>query len=99
MILNLVVSAWLAGLAVSRVLQILIDNDVIDINRDDENTWARVNRMLGYTHRFNYDYLIDPDTYRLYGKHIDDKLIASVANVTTKLNNWPVVFELVKHSN
>lgn len=60
---NLTVSCYMLGLSVAEVLEIMEDEGLIDPKFDDEDPRVRVGRILNYADRFDWDYLLDPDTY------------------------------------
>ena len=60
---NLTVSCYMLGILASDVLRAMIDEGLIDPKFDDEDPWMRVDRVLDYADRFDWDYLLDPDTY------------------------------------
>lgn len=60
---DLTVAAHMLGLSPEDVLQKLVDAKVIDLSKDDEDTFERVRRVMQYSDRFSWDYMIDPDAY------------------------------------
>ena len=60
---DLTVAANMLGLDPEDVLQKLVDAKVIDLSKDDEDTFERVRRVMQYSDRFSWDYMIDPDAY------------------------------------
>ena len=60
---DLTVAAYMLGLSPEDVLQKLVDAKVIDLSKDDEDTFKRVRHVMWYTDRFSWDYMIDPDAY------------------------------------
>lgn len=60
---DLTVAAHMLGLDPEDVLQKLVDAKVIDLSKDDEDTFERVRRVMQYSDRFSWDYMIDPDAY------------------------------------
>lgn len=60
---DLTVAAHMLGLSPEDVLQKLVDAKVIDLSKDDEDTFKRVRHVMWYTDRFSWDYMIDPDDY------------------------------------
>jgi hypothetical protein len=60
---DLTVAAHMLGLDPDDVLQKLVDAKVIDLSKDDEDTFERVRRVMQYSDRFSWDYMIDPDAY------------------------------------
>lgn len=60
---NLTVSCYMLGIFVSNVLEVMIKEGLIDPKFDDEDPWVRVDHVLNYADRFDWDYLLDPDTY------------------------------------
>lgn len=71
-ILNMTVSSWLLDLDPIDVLEMFIKHGVIDIEKDDENTRTRVYRMLDYTEKFSWDYMLDPEYYKNESRKISD---------------------------
>jgi len=65
-VLDIVVCSELLGLdALDTISDFLIT--VIDPQKDDENTYERVKRMLSYRGRFSYDYMLSPKYYYTLG--------------------------------
>jgi len=60
---NLTVSCYMLGIFVSDVLEVMVKEGLIDPKFDDEDPWTRMARVLNYADRFDWDYLLDPDTY------------------------------------
>lgn len=60
---DLTVAAHMLGLDPEDVLKKLVDAKVIDLSKDDEDTFERVRRVMQYNDRFSWDYMIDPDAY------------------------------------
>ena len=60
---DLTVAAHMLGLDPEDALQKLVDAKVIDLSKDDEDTFERVRRVMQYSDRFSWDYMIDPDAY------------------------------------
>lgn len=60
---DLAVAAHMLGLDAIKVLDKLIEEEVINPCDDDEDTYRRVETVLDYKDRFNWDYMIDPDYY------------------------------------
>lgn len=78
---DLTVAAHMLGLDPMLLLRKLVDAKVIDPTKDDEDTFERVSRVMLYSDRFGWDYMIDPEAY----------LAASMENDGTKV---PVTFVL-----
>lgn len=71
--LNLTVACYLLGLSATDVLETMIINGIIDPWCDDEIPYERVTRALEYRYRFDWDYMIDPDTYLTMNSCRDEK--------------------------
>lgn len=69
---DLTVGAWMLGLNAISVLEAFVDAGIIDPEEDDEDTYGRVRRILGYTLSFDWDWMIDPDNYASYGEGLED---------------------------
>lgn len=69
---DLTVSCFMLGLEATEVLEVMIEEGLIDPKFDDENPWVRVDRVLNYADRFDWDYLLDPDTYLTISYDRDD---------------------------
>ena len=54
------------------MLEAFVDANIIDPEEDDEDTYERVRRVLGYTRSFDWDWMIDPDSYANYGEGLED---------------------------
>lgn len=75
-ILAITVSCSMLGIDPLYFLRVLNRAGLIDYEMDDEDTEARMERMLCYENRFDYDYMLDPDGYHTYGKvhHLDHRM-------------------------
>lgn len=62
-IVDLVAGSVMVGLDPVDVIKAFIDNDLIDPRTDDESTWERVDKVLRYTRRYCWDWLISPEDY------------------------------------
>lgn len=60
---DLTVAAYMLGLDANDVLNKLIEESVINPLVDDEDTCRRVETVLDYHRRFDWEYMIDPETY------------------------------------
>lgn len=60
---DLTVAAHMLGLDATKVLDWLVEEDVINPCDDDEDTYRRVETVLDYKHRFSWNYMIDPSHY------------------------------------
>lgn len=79
------VGCYMLGLNPLAILGTFIEKDLINPSNDDEDTYVRIDRVLDYTERFNWDWMIEPEAY-VYG--------ASKINGEV-LQELPVLFELV----
>lgn len=61
--LDLTVACYELGLDALEVLDKLVKIGAIDPQKDDEAPIIRVERALNYSHRFDWDYMIDPEDY------------------------------------
>ena len=62
-IVDLVAGSVMVGLDPVDVVEAFIRNDLIDPRTDDESTWERVDKVLRYTRRYCWDWLISPEDY------------------------------------
>ena len=85
-ILNITVSAWMLGLNPENTLDEFVSINIIDPHKDDEDTFTRMRRMLNYTDRFSFDYMMNTTIYESYGHMIG----------SPDLRKWPIEFKLVK---
>lgn len=70
---DLTVAAYMLGLDANDVLNKLIEESVINPLVDDEDTCRRVETVLDYRRRFDWDYMIDPEHYTEVARaHADD---------------------------
>lgn len=60
---DLTVASHMLGLDAEKVLDWLIEEDVINPCDDDEDTYRRVQTVLDYKRRFDWDYMIAPSHY------------------------------------
>lgn len=63
---DLTVGSYMLGLDAFDVLNEFICADLVDPVSDDEEPSDRVDRVLNYTYRFDWDWMIDPDDYTGY---------------------------------
>lgn len=71
---DLAVCCDLLGLDWEETLDKLVVEKVIDPNDDDEDTYKRVERVMDYSHSFDWDYMIDPERYVNLAKDEDDRV-------------------------
>lgn len=70
---DLAVAAYMLGLDAIQVLDWLVKYRVIDLCNDDEDTYRRVETVLDYKNRFDWDYMIAPNYYvNLAHEHADE---------------------------
>lgn len=69
---DLTVGAWMLGLDPIVVLNDFVKTNIIDPLADDESPLIRVNRVLDYAERFDWDWMIDPDGFLSYGDVTED---------------------------
>lgn len=62
-IVNLIAGSSLVGLDPLEVFSIFVENDFINPSADDEDTYKRVDKVMDYSRRFCWDWLISPDEY------------------------------------
>jgi hypothetical protein len=60
---DLAVASYMLGLDAVKVLDWLVKEGVINPCDDDEDTYRRVETMLDYKNRFDWEYMIDPTYY------------------------------------
>ena len=61
---DLVVGCTLLGIEYEDVLDKLVDADVINPSiDDDEDTYRRFDRVMGYKDNFSWGWMVDPDAY------------------------------------
>ena len=60
---DLTVGCYMLGLDAHEVLERFVIAGLIDPSKDDEAPVDRVNRVLDYRHKFDWDWMIDPDQY------------------------------------
>lgn len=66
---NLAVASTLAGLEATDVLRAFADAALISQDDDDEDPLTRVETVMDYSHRFSWDYMIQPEFYSQYWRH------------------------------
>lgn len=66
---DLTVACYMLGLDVMDVVKDMIDLGVIFESDDDEMVSERFDRVLGYKHAFDWDWMIDPDDYTSYDEY------------------------------
>lgn len=66
-IVNLTVGTYMLGLDPDDVLTDFNTTDLIDCSDDDEDPYTRMERVLGYTRRFCWDWMIEADWWRNFG--------------------------------
>lgn len=71
---DLAVCCDLLGLGWEKTLDKLVVEKVIDPNDDDEDTYKRVERVMDYSNRFGWDYMIDPERYVGFSKMEDSRV-------------------------
>lgn len=67
---DLTVASYMLGLDAQEVLKEFVIRGLIDPLKDDEAPIARVDRVLNYRYKFDWDWMIDPDQYLLYDKFV-----------------------------
>lgn len=60
---DLTVGARMLGLDPFEVLDAFVKENLIDPNLDDEDTRDRIERVDGYDHAFDWDWMIEPDYF------------------------------------
>lgn len=70
---DLAVASYMLGLDANDMLNKLIEESVINPLVDDEDTSRRVETVLDYHRRFDWEYMIDPEHYvDMARAHADD---------------------------
>lgn len=69
---DLTVGAWMLGLDPFNVLAHFVEANVIDPLCDDESPNKRIDRVLAYAERFDWDWMIDPDDFLSYCDVMED---------------------------
>lgn len=72
MILDMTVSSYMLGIDPEGVLECFMHDGLITNGMDDEQPTDRMSKMLDYKSRFDWDYMLDPDSYRAFGMTIDN---------------------------
>lgn len=68
---DLTVGSYMLGLDAKEVMGIFIGEGIIDPDNDDESPTSRVITILDYSHRFEWNWMINPDGYIPYGADTD----------------------------
>ena len=66
---NLAVASTLARLTAEDVLRAFMDAGLISYDDDDESPVVRVQKVMDYSTRFSWDYMIQPEFYSQYWRH------------------------------
>ncbi len=73
MILDMTVSSYMLGLNPEEVLvECFMHDGLITNGMDDEQPTDRLSKMLDYEDRFDWNYMLDPDSYQAFGMTIDN---------------------------
>lgn len=70
---DLTVAAYMLGLDAQAELREFIKAGLIDPLNDDDSPAARVDRVLNYRYKFDWDWMIDPGQYTSYYPEKDDE--------------------------
>ena len=70
-IVDLVAGSTMVGLDAYDVFEVFVRNDLIDPREDDEDTYDRINRVMNYHRRFDWNWLISPEDYVDVAKNPD----------------------------
>lgn len=71
---DLTVCADSLGLDPIKVLDALVDEEIIDPTKDDEDTWNRIRTVMDYQSSFSWDWMIDPDIFQEIAKDMYHRL-------------------------
>lgn len=75
---NLTVSSYMLGLSPLQVLKSFEEAGIILDEMDDESPLKRVETVLGYSDRFDWDYMLDPEYYESAGHMADGNSLVLV---------------------
>ena len=76
---DLTVAATMLGLEPTEVLDKMVNEGIIDLGDDDEDTYQRVRTVEDYADRFDWDYMLHPDVYLSLGEIHDDEQFVVVS--------------------